>query len=277
MRPASLAKKPSLYFNELRYALLQTPGTLAERCSLVGHVLAFHWRNWRKIQGNPADTIKVPFSVGGKRHLAYLRPAAGDLAIFFEIFARDAYALDTKVLPPERVKTIIDAGAHVGLAALYFAHRYPHARIFSIEPNPDNFARLKSNVSAEPRITPIQACLTGAPNQQTYITTSGEAWSFRAGKPDTGVLVPGVSINQLREEHKIGHIDLLKIDIEGGEEDVFAHPCFLKHVGTVLAELHGIYDLARFNADLQPAGFIATRKMLADGSDIFFARRKSDR
>jgi FkbM family methyltransferase len=38
-------------------------------------------------------------------------------------------------LPPE-ASTIVDLGANIGLAALYFGTRYPQAKILSVEPDP---------------------------------------------------------------------------------------------------------------------------------------------
>jgi hypothetical protein len=50
-------------------------------------------------------------------------------------------------------------------------------------------------------------------------------------------------------------VDLLKVDIEGGERELFRRPSFLSKVGCVAVELHGDYDLSRFRSDVSGMGF----------------------
>ncbi|HUU26023.1 MAG TPA: FkbM family methyltransferase [Methyloceanibacter sp.] len=159
------------------------------------------------------------------------------------------------------------------LAALYFADRYPHARIFSLEPNPGNFALLQKNVQHNPRITPIQACLTGRPDQTVFISTAGRTSHFQTNTSGHGAEVPGVSVEQLCLDQNVDRIDLLKLDIEGAEKDVLVHPAFLDRVDVIAAELHGDYDLASFSGDIAPYGLRAQRETLADGSDLVLAYR----
>lgn len=265
--------KLGLYGRELRFAA-SLPGSLGVRARLMAHTLAFHWRNFRGQDGPRGATLSVPLSIAGKRVEVTLRPAAGDLAIVYEIFTRNAYALDHHLLDPAHVEVIVDAGAHVGLASLYLADRYRRARIFSIEPNPENFALLKHNTTGEPRITPINACLTGLPDQQVFISTGGMGWSFQRNDAGRGVMVPGFSIGQLAEVHGFRNIDLLKLDIEGGEEDVLAHGDFLSMVRMIVAELHGTYDLRRFNADVSRYGFEGRVLENADEPGMVLAARR---
>lgn len=272
MRPQALIRKLDLYARELAFAA-RLPASMTERARFMSQTLAFHWRNWRNISGLGGARLQVPLRIAGKRQHVTLRPAAGDLAVLYEIFTRNAYAVAPEVLDPSRVQVIVDAGAHIGMASLYFADRYRDARILSIEPNPENFALLKANTAGEPRITPVEACLTGLPDQQVFIATAGLAWSFQKNAAGQGEKVPGYSMDQLCAAHGISQIDLLKLDIEGGEEDVLAHPQFLSYVRVIVAELHGAYTLARFNADLAHSGFKAATLETADEPDLVLAVR----
>ena len=58
-------------------------------------------------------------------------------------------------MPP----VIIDAGANVGLSAVFYANRFPNARIIAIEPEPSNYEMLKRNVVPYSNVTPVQAAL----------------------------------------------------------------------------------------------------------------------
>ena len=64
---------------------------------------------------------------------------------------------DFEVEKPPR--TLVDAGANIGLASLYFANRFPSANIIAIEPEQSNFDLLRKNVAPYETITPIRAAL----------------------------------------------------------------------------------------------------------------------
>src|SRR5258708_6810336 len=59
-----------------------------------------------------------------------------------EIFTQGVYYFETNSARP----SIIDAGAHIGLATLYFKKMYPGAHVTAIEPNPRTFPLLEKNV-----------------------------------------------------------------------------------------------------------------------------------
>src|SRR3989344_3010054 len=67
-----------------------------------------------------------------------------------EIFSQQIYRVELANPTP----TIIDAGAHIGLATLYFAKQYPKAHILAIEPHPINATILRKNVT-ENRLTNV--------------------------------------------------------------------------------------------------------------------------
>jgi tRNA G46 methylase TrmB len=75
--------------------------------------------------------IKFPF---------YLRVPSSDVETFEQIFIRQDYNFDVKKSP----KTIVDAGANIGLASLYFASKFPNSNIVAIEPEESNFELLKN-------------------------------------------------------------------------------------------------------------------------------------
>lgn len=267
-----LAYKLSAYGAELAYAV-KVPPTTRDRAKLVWETLRFHVRNGARSVPDPARRIGVTIRAEGRRFPIVLRPEDGDLAIFYEIFVRDCYRIPEDTVPAASVRTIVDCGGNIGLSALYFAARYPNARIFSVEPNPDNYALLKRNASAEPRITPVQACVTGVGEQQVYIDTVGKGSHFRINSEARGVPVRGMSLDQIREAYGIGQIDLLKMDIEGAEKQVLAHPAFLAQTGAIVAELHPGYELADFARDVAPYGLEARPSPWAKEPGIFIATK----
>jgi hypothetical protein len=72
----------------------------------------------------------------------------------------------------------------------------------------------------------------------------------------------------------VAWIDLLKVDIEGGEEELFADADFLSRVGLGIIELHGTYDQDRFQADLSKYGYEAIPPDATSGAKMLTFSRK---
>ena len=68
-------------------------------------------------------------------HPISLRPRTSDLPTFDQVFLGLEYNIDFTF----KIERIIHAGGNIVLAAIYFANKYPNAKIISIEPEKDNF------------------------------------------------------------------------------------------------------------------------------------------
>src|SRR5262249_55571510 len=152
-----------------------------------------------------------------------------------------------------------DCGANIGITSLFLATRYPRAKILSVEPHPENFALLKANVAQVPQILPIRACVTGTPQGAVRITADQAAWGNRIVTDARGVLVPAITMDELCNQNGLEKIDLLKLDIEGAEEQVLENGTFLARTEHIIVELHGHYGFQRFQRDIAPYGFVAQK------------------
>ncbi|HZV20434.1 MAG TPA: FkbM family methyltransferase [Hyphomicrobiales bacterium] len=216
--------------------------------------LRFHAANKLKLAG-----FDKPFCVSldiAKNYPVklYLRPFCGDLFILYEVLSGECYYVPPQRLPPSEVRVIVDCGANIGITSLYLASRYPNATVFSIEPHPENFALLQRNATQEPRIVPIHAAVTGIPQPHVKITLGRKAWGNGITEAQDGFRVNAITLSGLTEKRCIEYVDLLKIDIEGAEADVFRNGEFLSKVRFGLIELHAPYDEKQFNADLTRFG-----------------------
>ena len=94
-------------------------------------------------------TKKIPYPL-------YLRPKNHeDRYSFYELFLQKQYNFKFDFEP----KLIIDAGANIGYASVYFAIKYPNAKIIALEPSEENFQLLQRNVRNYPNVTPVQCAL----------------------------------------------------------------------------------------------------------------------
>ncbi len=207
----------------------------------------------------------------------YLRTYAGDILMFYELFWERAYWLPPAVAAKPLVPlVIVDAGANIGMAALYFSIVYPRARIYCIEPDIANFKLLQKNVSPEQgRIILLEAALY---DRDGEIGLVKEQWAYnskidedgdhggrgdRAGGSDRGdrladrrVVVPAVTMDTILDRFQLDRIDLLKIDIEGAEDKLFGGPtAWLEKVNTILIEVHRVEAIGPIRKRLEGNGF----------------------
>lgn len=254
----SIEMNIATYLSEAKYALT-APYNWRSRIALLIGTLRFHCSNGFGQQLRGSESILVDLAIGATRRSVRLRPYSGDLFILYEVLAFDAYALPNEEIEPNSVRFIVDCGANIGITALLFAARYPNAQIISIEPDPANYKLLCENVASEPRVIPLQAAVVGTPCSSIALSQDRPAWgnAVVAGHNAKGVNVAAVTLEQIIADHNLPYIDLLKIDIEGAEKDVFSAPAFMDRVGYLVIELHGDYSLDRLQADIAPLGFTA--------------------
>lgn len=181
--------------------------------------------------------------VSGLLHPLILRVPSSDVPTFEQIFVNTEYAFDVR-RPP---RTIIDAGANIGLASVFFAARYPDARILAIEPESRNFELLTINVAQYPNVTPVHGALWHQSEILEVIDPGLGNWGFvtrsaRDPSAPSGRFVnkaQGMTVDRVMHEHGLQHVDILKIDIEGAEKEVFSTPtAWIERVDALIMELH---------------------------------------
>jgi FkbM family methyltransferase len=182
----------------------------------------------KEIQGRPS----------GIQNPVHLRIRTTDTSTYAEILLRGEYALDLPFSP----KTIVDGGANIGMASIYFTHRYPEAKVIAIEPEASNFAVLARNVRHYPSIIPVHAALWSQDGQISVsepdpATGAHGNWGF-VTREGPGVQVRAVTMRTLMRETGIPTIDLAKIDVEGAEQELFEDPGWVVGLGCLMIELH---------------------------------------
>jgi FkbM family methyltransferase len=174
----------------------------------------------------------------------YLRLNTTDFSIYNQMFKHLEYDIPFIVSP----RIIVDAGANIGLSALYFANRFPEALIYAIEPDASNFEIMRRNVVKCDRIVPIHAALWFENTElDLYCPPPGHAGTQKDGfqtlpagaDEATSNRVRAISPIQIMKDYKLDHIDLLKIDIEGSERELFLHADdWIERVEVIICELH---------------------------------------
>jgi FkbM family methyltransferase len=194
-----------------------------------------------------------------------------DVSVYSEI-VHGQYEFDLPFEP----RIILDAGANIGLASIYFARKYPRAKIFAIEPEASNFDVLRRNIQSYPSITAIRAALWNRDGEiAVSAPRSGQAenWAFVTGEDIEGERVRAVTLGTLMKELKLPAIDLAKIDIEGAEQEVFEDIGWVEGVGCVMIELH---DDVRPGCSEIVETALQAFEHVRKGETTFFLRRGRD-
>lgn len=168
----------------------------------------------------------------------YIRKNSTDLIVFRSIFVYREFKLPISIDP----ELIIDTGAYTGLSSLYFALKYPQAKIYSIEPEKSNFITLVKNTKNIKNIKPINKGIWHNESHLKIIDRKTGNFGFmvkEVGKNEP-FDIDAVTIAQIFNDSKCNKIDILKIDIEGAEKELFTHgdKSWINYVNVIMIELH---------------------------------------
>ena len=178
--------------------------------------------------------------VAGIRHPVFVRIGTTDTTVLRQVLLEKHYDMALPITP----KVIVDAGANIGLSAVFFANRYPEAAIIAIEPEATNFQLLQKNVAPYPQIITLQAALWKEKGQISLVDPHYGHHGFQImeapvnGGEEAG-LVQAITMEDVFLRAGSDTVDFLKIDIEGAEREVFENSAkWMDKVGLIMAELH---------------------------------------
>lgn len=187
-----------------------------------------------RLCGRPRELSIAPC---GSQPRVYLRIDTSDFCAYRDVllFATKSY---DPCIPNFIPTTIVDVGAHIGMASIFFALRYPTARVIAIEPEESNFAALVRNTSSCKRILPIRAAVWHQ-NEEVSLGASNAHPKGAFQIVDNGAQrVRAITMDTLMSQTGINSIDLLKFDIEGAEVEVFQSCPWIEKVRVISIELH---------------------------------------
>jgi FkbM family methyltransferase len=124
------------------------------------------------------------------------------------------------VLSRSKVPVIIDCGANIGLASLWYTRLFPRAKIIAVEPEPENFRILRMNIVGYPNIVAVHGAVSDRRTSVSMTNVGDEPWAWETVETSDGD-VSTYTIPSLKEIIPDAVLMIVKIDIEGGEVALF--------------------------------------------------------
>ena len=201
----------------------------------------------------------------------FYRSGTKDPSVLYQILLRSGKKAEYYVPPALRPKIILDIGSNIGASIIYFHRQFPDANIFGFEPHPDTFGILQENVAHLRGVTVFNYGL-GATQQRIAVRADKVhfgGFNTRDRFKDRGYPAAPVEcevrrLDDVLREIGVSQVDLIKIDCEGAEADVFSTlpDEILNRCQWIVGELHdhtGFEVLARlaphFHLDLKKKMF----------------------
>ena len=172
------------------------------------------------------------------KHPIYLRNNTSDVPTFYQVFYRLDYELDYTDVP----EVIVDCGANIGLSTVFFKNKFPNSKIIAVEPEESNYQLLLQNIDGYNDIYPLKK---GIWNKKTNLTVENIGlgnWGFvvKEANFEDEKTIKAVSIDEIMRMYNLEYIDILKIDIEGSEKELFDlnSEKWLPYIKCIIVELH---------------------------------------
>jgi len=206
----------------------------------------------RNIHGQRIGSdIKIDTEINGQNRSFLLQRKSSDTRVFEQIIADEEYARIVEIFKKKNapINTFVDAGANVGLTSAYIQSFYPEAKTICLEPSSNTMARLKCNLELNSMNAKYYEKGLWSSDDTLYADNSfrdKQDWSFRlTNVPNGGEKIEVISMGTILSENEINTIDLLKVDIEGGEKELFEDPKideWLSKVQVIAIEIHDEFD-----------------------------------
>lgn len=186
------------------------------------------------------DGKEKKLSIPNSNQDVHLRGDSSDTAVFRQIFVEEQYK---NHFFNWKIEYIIDGGANIGLSSLYFSLNYKDAHIIAVEPDDINFDLLKKNTDKLWNISYEKAWLWSENVPLAFDWSQKWTWWSNVVKSENNRWsddVRGITVDELLKKHNYPRVDLLKIDIEGAELNLFSEntSTWLPKVKMIMIELH---------------------------------------
>ena len=197
-------------------------------------------------------SVQIANKSDGTQREFFHRDTKADKGVMQQIFANQDYSFERlrrvselhaiyeKCVQDGQTPLILDAGANIGASVVYWSLTFPRAHITAWEPESGNFEMLKLN-SVGLNVD-LRFCAIGSVSGSMELIDPGEGeWGYRTVPGTSGKTVPVDGISTVvASKLAAGYSPfIVKIDIEGGEDELFSRDTeWVDHFPVLIIELH---------------------------------------
>lgn len=203
------------------------------------------------------------YYVVGDNEIKLRKLPSSDYYVFKQVFIDQEYQSPISYFEKNNIeiKTVIDAGANIGLTSLYIKQYFPKVKIACIEPEKNNLSLLNQNLSHYIKDKSVQVFHSGLLGVSGLSLEIGEDfrggndWAKQVEISEASTELKSITIQDIQNKSNFETIDLLKIDIEGAEIFLLEPDTdlsFLEFTKVLAIEVHdeyncrdGIYEILR--------------------------------
>lgn len=150
------------------------------------------------------------------------------LGFVFRDLTKDAFLDQKTILHDQPIHTIFDVGANIGQTTKRYLDIFSEARIYSFEPFPDTFQELRQTFSTKTQVIPIELALGDSDTAAHFYVKHNQSSVNSLLKPVNSqgkalsihhqpISVQMMMLDTFCEQHQIDRINILKLDVQGGE------------------------------------------------------------
>lgn len=190
-------------------------------------------------------------------------------------YEHNTVALFKKIIKPGMV--IFDIGAHIGYFTVQFSKLTGSAgKVYAFEPDSDNFILLKKNTKKCRNVQIFQKAIADKVGDITFYEVKGSTMCHTIIPAENAykVTVSADTIDNFFQEQNIRAVNIIKIDIEGGE------PLAFKGMERLLAGANDLSILMEYNPSALQSGnldsFEFLKSLAGQGFEIFQIMEKGE-
>lgn len=241
-----------------------------------------HWLRRIFQRNHLADvpTRLVGIRIPGFAHRFYFRRNTSDRFIVRQIFrSREYDCLDSN----QPIRFFVDGGGNIGATSVYLLTKFPEARAIVIEPDDTNREVCLRNLGPFlDRIEIVPRALWSESAPLHFCRSSvgaGQESAISVATCQNGETadIEGITLDDLFKRIDVSTVDLVKLDVEGAEEEIFGKGS-LKWLGrtrNIVIELHGPHcerafrhALKHFTFDESHSGDLTVCQNLSPNSSL---------
>lgn len=223
---------------------------MMNKFDLLSDLKIIYWFFCRKIVKSDNKNLVGKVYVKKIHNNVWIRPYCSDFTLLLDFFVKESHGKGGHYefsQITDDVNYIIDGGANIGFFSVLYATKYPKATIVAVEPEDSNFRMLKRNCKSYQNIILVHAGIWKRDTKLKIINPNYHSVGFIVKEIETSDdndFLKGISIKKIIDTYSISKIDILKLDIEGSEFQVFGiETCddWLSKVRYLIMEIHDVY------------------------------------